>query len=317
MKAVHLHVFADASTLTCCSVAIAVVESNTGVVKGLLASKSRILKRDTSIPRLELVSGHMAANMARNLCNALRGWPIKSVIIWMDSLVALFWINNPGKAWKVFVANRVKKMAEITDEVNIVWKYCPTKMNLADLGSRGASIDKLESQECFAGPNWLLGEDKWPGQPELKKNRETHGEYKTTEPIFYCNEQETDEWDDLLDRSSYWRTLRVTAWILRFVNNCRSKARRDKRRNGPLNTDEITSARNKWVRRVQQKDWPDIQSPGWRLVEERDAGILKCEGRVTNYQPIYLGGGAFEDKLISHVHNQIMHLGISNTMATL
>ena len=317
MKAVHLHVFADASTLACCSVAIAVVESNTGVVKGLLASKSRISKRDTSIPRLELVGGHMAANMARNLCNALRGWPIKSVIIWMDSLVALFWINNPGKAWKVFVANRVKKIAEITDELNIVWKYCPTKMNLADLGSRGASIDKLEGQEWFAGPNWLLSEDKWPEQPELKKNRETHGEYKTTEPIFYCNEQETDEWDDLLDRSSYWRTLRVTAWILRFVNNCRSKARRDKRRNGPLNTDEIMSARNKWVRRVQQKDRPDIQSPGWRLVEERDTGILKCEGRVTNYQPIYLGGGAFEDKLISHVHNQIMHLGISNTMATI
>ena len=65
MKAVHLHVFADASTLACCSVAIAVVESNTGVVKGLLASKSRISKRDTSIPRLELVSGHMAANMAK------------------------------------------------------------------------------------------------------------------------------------------------------------------------------------------------------------------------------------------------------------
>jgi hypothetical protein len=168
-------------------------------------------------------------------------------------------------------------------------------MNLADLGSRGASIDKLESQEWFAGPNWLLSEDKWPEQPELKKNRETHGEYKTTEPIFYCNEQETDEWDDLLDRSLYWRTLRVTACILRFVNNCRSKARRDKQRNGPLNTDEITSARNKWVRRVQQKDRPDIQSPGLRLVEECDTGILKCEGRVTNYQPnvIMWGGNAY------------------------
>jgi hypothetical protein len=41
----------------------------------------------------------------------------------------------------------VKQMAEITEEVNFVWKYCPTKMNLADLGSRGASIDKLESQD--------------------------------------------------------------------------------------------------------------------------------------------------------------------------
>jgi len=30
--------------------------------------------------------------------------------------VALYWITNPGKPWKVFVANRVKKMVEITGE---------------------------------------------------------------------------------------------------------------------------------------------------------------------------------------------------------
>ena len=156
MKLVHLHIFADASTLACCAAAIAVVEGDTGIVQGLLVSKSRISKRDTSIPRLELVSGHMAVNMARNLCNALRGWPINGVTVWMDSLVALFWINNPSKPWKVFVANRVKKIAQITDEVNITWKYCPTKMNLADLGSRGASIDKLHNQEWFTGPEWLL-----------------------------------------------------------------------------------------------------------------------------------------------------------------
>ena len=70
----------------------------------------------------------------------------------MDSLVALFWINNPGKAWKVFVANRVKKIAETTDGLNVIWKHCPTKMNLADLGSRGATLDKLENQEWFTGP---------------------------------------------------------------------------------------------------------------------------------------------------------------------
>ena len=79
----------------------------------------------------------------------------------MDSLVALFWINNPGKSWKVFVSNRVKKIAEITKEVNISWKYCPTKLNLADLGSRGVDIGKLESQAWFTGPDWLLREDEW------------------------------------------------------------------------------------------------------------------------------------------------------------
>ena len=121
--AVHLHVFADASNLACCAVAIAVVEHSSAVVKGLLTSKSRISKQDTSIARLELISGQMAANLAKNIHNALRGWPVKSITVWMDSMVALYWILNPGKSWKVFVANRVRKMAQITEQVKIQWRY--------------------------------------------------------------------------------------------------------------------------------------------------------------------------------------------------
>ena len=90
MKAVHLHVFADASTLACCSAAIAIVDGTSGVVKALLASKSRLSKRDTSIPRLELIGGHMAANMAGNLCNALQGWPVKTVTVGWTVLLRYF-----------------------------------------------------------------------------------------------------------------------------------------------------------------------------------------------------------------------------------
>ena len=50
--AVLLHVLADASNLACCAAAIAVVEHSLAVVKGLLTSKSRISKRETSIARL-------------------------------------------------------------------------------------------------------------------------------------------------------------------------------------------------------------------------------------------------------------------------
>ena len=54
IKAVRLHVFADASNTACSAVAMAVVEHSTGFVKGLLTSKSRISKRNTTISRLEL-----------------------------------------------------------------------------------------------------------------------------------------------------------------------------------------------------------------------------------------------------------------------
>ena len=72
IQAVHLHVFADASNIACSAVTIAMVEGETGVVKGLLTSKSRVSKQNTSIVRLELVSQQMAANMVRDLHNALK-----------------------------------------------------------------------------------------------------------------------------------------------------------------------------------------------------------------------------------------------------
>ena len=123
-KAIELHVFADASKLACSAVTIAVVEHSSGTIKGLLTSKSRISKRNTSIPRLELVGAHMAANMAMNLRNALHRQPIKTIVIWLDSMVVLYWLTNPGKPWKTFVSNRIKKIAEITNELDIIWKYC-------------------------------------------------------------------------------------------------------------------------------------------------------------------------------------------------
>ena len=59
-------------------VAIAIVDHEGVVAKGLLTSKSRKLKRNTLVARLELVSGHMAANRAKNLYTALQRWSIKS-----------------------------------------------------------------------------------------------------------------------------------------------------------------------------------------------------------------------------------------------
>ena len=187
-------------------------------------------------------------------------------------------------------------------------------MNLADLGSRGMSIEKMESLKWLTGPKWLLDEKDWPPQPELKTSKDTHSECKATELVLFNIEREADEWDDLLNRSSYWRTLRVTAWMLRFVSNCRTKGKK-KRKIGPLNTDEILNARTRWVKRVQDGGQTVIKSPGWKLEKDPQTEILTCKGRVKNYQPIYLGGGIFVSKLIQHVHNQIMHLGVSNTMA--
>ena len=181
VKAMHLHLFADGSFTACSAVTIALIEHSTGVVKELLTSKSRIAKRNTFIARLELVSGQMGANMAKNLVAALRRWPIASITVWMDSLVVLFWIISPERSWKVFVSSRTRKIAKITEEVCIVWKYCPSGDNLADLGSRGARIDKMEKGDWFHGPEWLTDREKWPKQPKLETTKSVLDEQKPSD----------------------------------------------------------------------------------------------------------------------------------------
>ncbi len=315
VEAVHLHLFADASNLACSAMTIAVVDCDTGTLKGFLASKSRISKRNTSIARLELVGGQMAANLARNLVNALKRLPIRSVTVWMDSLVALYWISNPGKSWKVFVANRVKKIAQITEEIGIRWKYVPSEKNVADAGSRGATLDQMERKNWYDGPEWLLNEHDWPSQPVLQRSSTVTNEEKPIKEIVAFIQNQPDEWNLLLTRKPYWNTLRVTAWALRFVHN--SRAKKIGTIKGPLTNDEIARSRDVWIRKVQRQIPEDAESSGWRLEKDEETKILRCVGRIQYYSPIYLENGLFVEKLIRHIHEQTMHLGIASTMGAI
>ena len=60
------------------------------------------------------------------------------------------------------------EIAQIAEKVEIKWKYCPTERNLADLESRGVSFSKMELNEWYKGPQWLLTKKDWPPQPSIK-----------------------------------------------------------------------------------------------------------------------------------------------------
>ena len=49
-------------------------------MQGLIACKSILSKKDITIPRLELIAAHMAANLATNIKAALKDLNIRSVI---------------------------------------------------------------------------------------------------------------------------------------------------------------------------------------------------------------------------------------------
>ena len=123
LREVKLHSFGDASKQELCAAVYAVVKQDSGVVQGLVAARSRLAKTSLTIPRLELVAGHMTVNLAVNVRSALQGLKItKDIHCWLDSTVALHWLNDNGE-YRQFVANRVNKMKS---QENVLWRHVPT-----------------------------------------------------------------------------------------------------------------------------------------------------------------------------------------------
>ncbi|XP_031638945.1 uncharacterized protein LOC116351048 [Contarinia nasturtii] len=81
---------------------------------------------------------------------------------WSDSTIALQWINRPVHELKLFVANRVKRIQEVTSVQN--WYHVRTTDNPADLISRGISVKEIIKNELWwHGPAWLREkQENWP-----------------------------------------------------------------------------------------------------------------------------------------------------------
>ena len=77
--ACNLHAFGDASGKGVAAAVYAVVTQPSGINQGLVAAKARLAKQGLTIPRLELISGHMVVNLIANVAKALEGFPVKQM----------------------------------------------------------------------------------------------------------------------------------------------------------------------------------------------------------------------------------------------
>ena len=139
IKEIHLHAFGDASGKGVSAAVYGVSKQDSGNTQMLIAAKSRLAKRGLTIPRLELIAGHMAVNLISNVASAIGEGRITSQHCWLDSTVALYWIEGAGE-YRQFVANRV---AKIRSHTSVKWHYVPTDQNPADLGSRGGQLTEM------------------------------------------------------------------------------------------------------------------------------------------------------------------------------
>ena len=296
--------FCDASAKACASVSY--LDSDAGL--NLLFSKTRVAPiKKLGIPRWEILAFLIGVRMLNFVQEQLQ-LPVEKKFLWTDNQCVLQWIMSK-KPLTIFVQNRVKK---ITETIDISFYYVITSQNPADLASRGVSAQDLEKCKLWwHGPKWLQDSEKtWPTWdiPIITKEilekieSETKGLKTFYEISNFTGENTTEGKVENIDKSTtsatpfgmdgkkysfLLRLLRITTWLLRFLQ----KARKQKVKTGELKTIEIKEAKILWIKFIQRANFPAAFNTTSENVNRKDhknhLGIqfhddvlLRCHGRM-------------------------------------
>ena len=185
--------------------------------------------------------------------------------------------------YKQFFLNRVKKI----NEKQYTWRYVPTGDNPADVRSRGGS-NLQANEKWMRGLTWLSTPESWPTMIVTKPSEDSDSEKQLVKEIMQMSvEREADTIDTLLERKSWWTTVRVLAWMKRFINNSKN----NQRVKGPLSTTEIQEQISFMIKRAQRdvEETSQFKNDSLRLnLVKNEEGIYECRGRIQGVYPIYL-----------------------------
>ena len=154
------------------------------------------------------------------------------------------------------MANRIGEIHRSTNPEQ--WRHIPSEINPADLLTRGLTATDLTSNRSWMeGPEIIQEEEStWP--PHLP-NKEVEKSIDETErrKVTYMTQQNQNESPICADNfSNFWRLLRVTCWMQRFITNCRLPVEGRKMTRG-LSVQELQKAETYWLKRVQLEAFPD------------------------------------------------------------
>lgn len=170
----------------------------------------------------------------------------------------------------------------IKEKSYIKWRHVGTKDNPADIGSRGCSGVHIP-EEWLNGPPWLSDPSNWPPEITTKATDETNAALKRDQrAVLKCAvEDKGDAMDGVLEKFSYWKAMRISAWIARYLFNLRSDS--TKRRRGALTTEEIQNQVSWWIKKKQMRHerTDRMEEDKLRLnLQENESGLLECKGRI-------------------------------------
>ena len=297
-------------------------------------SKSRLAPIKIIPPaRLELSSARLGARMGHFLRHEI-DLPFGRNQYWTDSTLTKQYIDNVTHRMKIFVANRVTEILDLSSREE--WRHVPGKINVADMLTRGVrDPEDLMSSRWFIAPEFLEEEEEnWPNL-EVSKLNNGDPEIKKQSLLVGVALIETNGID--LSRISDWlRLQRVVAWVLRFISNYFIDDR--ERCKGPLTVDELNTAEEAIIRDIQKSNFGgEIHSlkAGKTLESSHllhklnpqldSTGMLRVGGRLQNiaipermkHPPIIPGAHAVTKIIIEWFHRKNGHVGPDHVLSLL
>ena len=310
------------------------ITSNGQTSVSLVASKSRVAPLNkVTIPRLELLACLLLSRLISSLKDSLQ--PLVAVDIsrcYTDSIVALCWIKGMNREWKIFVENRVQEIRNLV--VPSLWSHCPGQQNPADIPTREINPVLLQNKvDWWKGPKWLVSDlTEWPSETDTKELPEnciaelkSEGSNVNVALLVQANSiTKLKEVIKLENFSSYRKLLRVLAYVLRFIANCKGKSEQKK---DNLTADELDKAELLLVQDAQCTiPHITLEKLSTQLGIYRDEhNVLRCKGRLSNAslrfdtrRPILLPREHHLSVLIiQDCHNKVMHNGTKETLLEL
>ena len=329
-----LHIFADSSLVAYGVVSFIVSENGSY----FLMSKSRVspIKKIT-IPKLELTSASIACRLSEFLKSSFSDTELLSTF-WSDSQIALFWINSEPEELVPYVRDRVREISKFSSPSD--WYYVPSELNPADLMTKpGISFLDLKNSNLWKyGPEFLLkSRDSWPkwSVEDAKNDPNLFAQctlgFVDVNTCVASNVNIVDDYVpnlssviDITRFSSMSKLLRVTCYVLRFVNRIRNRKH--------LTISELHNARMLWIKSVQRDYYAKEISllkinRRNQLIYQLDLfvdsdSVLRSKGRIANADipitarfPIVLPPKhEFSKFLVLETHKLVLHAGIQSTM---
>ena len=250
----QLHGFGDASEKAYGACVYVLKQNPQGEWESsLITSRAKVTPlKGMTLPRLELMGALLCARLMAYVFNALKLPNTTEKHFWTDSKVTLAWIQNKPHKWKTFVANRVSEIHSLSDPKQ--WHHIAGVVNPADLLTRGISAENLvNSQKDFwlQGPTALM-KNANRYYSDQNESEDTECEARTNCALLTSDKDVNQEVIDVSRFNKLTKAIRVTALVLRFINNIKKKAIKQ---TGALTYSEQTKAKLVLLKEAQKRHY--------------------------------------------------------------